>query len=303
MPTSLVIQLRKLLVSKPLVRHSLNQGLIWLDDRGTGQWKWLEEVPRRSSLAPLASPCLVLCLLRLETEGLLDYQGRAGIISIGVNWRAQLDKKLRWPDSLDYLIRRFTHQRFPEWSWRSFRRNWWRTSGEVWKEIFELLLLGKIVRSIFHQNSTANFTIKLHYEVLGCGGPYRFARIRQSSQGSWASRAGRRGGVSNRGGLTIWTCHSLRIYPYPMVWDHGLNPPLITEKKTLEIKGILGLERPFLDLVSQTPRPRGRGRPLFAQLVLSFFLFKIFGTFPIFPDCPDFFGDIRWPQAVAYVNA
>ena len=35
------------------------------------------------------------------------------------------------------------HQRFPEWSWRSFRRNWWRTSGEVWKEIFELLLLGK----------------------------------------------------------------------------------------------------------------------------------------------------------------
>ena len=53
-----------------------------------------------------------------------------------------------------------------------FGRNWWRTSGEVWKEIFELLLLGKIVRSIFHQNSTANFTIKLHYEVLGCGGPY-----------------------------------------------------------------------------------------------------------------------------------
>ena len=35
------------------------------------------------------------------------------------------------------------HQRFPEWSWRSFRRNWWRTSGEVWKEIFELLFLGK----------------------------------------------------------------------------------------------------------------------------------------------------------------
>ena len=65
------------------------------------------------------------------------------------------------------------HQRFPEWSWRSVRRNWWRTSGEVWKEIFELLLLEKIVRSIFHQNSTANFTVKLHYEVLGCGGPYK----------------------------------------------------------------------------------------------------------------------------------
>ena len=37
----------------------------------------------------------------------------------------------------------YKHHRFPEWSWRSFRRNWWRTSGEVWKEIFELLLLGK----------------------------------------------------------------------------------------------------------------------------------------------------------------
>ena len=68
------------------------------------------------------------------------------------------------------------HQRFPGWSWRSFRRNWWRTSGEVWKEIFELLLLGKSVSSIFHQNSTANFTIKLHYEVLGCGGPYKWTR-------------------------------------------------------------------------------------------------------------------------------
>ena len=28
----------------------------------------------------------------------------------------------------------------------------------------------------------------------------------------------------------------------------------------------MGLERPFLDLVLQTPRPRGRGRPLYADL-------------------------------------
>ena len=67
---------------------------------------------------------------------------------------------------------KFKHQRFPEWSWRGFRPNWWRTASEVWKEIFELLM-GKIVRSIFHQNSTANFTIKLHYEVLGYGGPLK----------------------------------------------------------------------------------------------------------------------------------
>ena len=45
----------------------------------------MEEVPRRTSLAPLAFPCFLLCLvlLRLETEGLLDYEGRAReIISI-----------------------------------------------------------------------------------------------------------------------------------------------------------------------------------------------------------------------------
>ena len=42
----------------------------------------MEEVRRRTSLAPLASPCFVLCLIRVETEGLLDFQGRAGITSI-----------------------------------------------------------------------------------------------------------------------------------------------------------------------------------------------------------------------------
>ena len=36
---------------------------------------------------------------------------------------------------------------------------------------FRACFAGKIVRSIFHQNSTANFTVKLHYDVLGCGGP------------------------------------------------------------------------------------------------------------------------------------
>ena len=40
------------------------------------------EVPRRTSLVPLAFRCFVLCLVGLETEGLSDYQGRVGIISI-----------------------------------------------------------------------------------------------------------------------------------------------------------------------------------------------------------------------------
>ena len=38
----------------------------------------MEEVPRRTSLVPLASPCFVLRLIGVETEALLDYQGRAG---------------------------------------------------------------------------------------------------------------------------------------------------------------------------------------------------------------------------------
>ena len=38
----------------------------------------MEEVPRRTSLVPLAFPCFVLRLIGVETEGLLDYQGRAG---------------------------------------------------------------------------------------------------------------------------------------------------------------------------------------------------------------------------------
>ena len=45
----------------------------------------MEEVLRRTSLVPLAFPCFVLCLIRVETEGPLDYQGRTGIISI-VRW-------------------------------------------------------------------------------------------------------------------------------------------------------------------------------------------------------------------------
>ena len=51
---------------------------IWLDGRGTGQWKWMEEVPRRTSLVPLAFPCFLHWLIGVETKNVLDYQGRAG---------------------------------------------------------------------------------------------------------------------------------------------------------------------------------------------------------------------------------
>ena len=42
-------------------------------------WRKFRVVPRS------AFPCFVRCLIGVETEGLLDYQGRAGIISI-VRW-------------------------------------------------------------------------------------------------------------------------------------------------------------------------------------------------------------------------
>ena len=45
----------------------------------------MEEVPRRTSLVPLAFPRFVHCLKGVETEGFLGYQGRAGIIST-VRW-------------------------------------------------------------------------------------------------------------------------------------------------------------------------------------------------------------------------
>ena len=58
------------------------RGPIWLDDRGVGQLEVNGGSSGCTSLAPLASPCFVLCLIGAETEGLLDYEGRAGIISI-----------------------------------------------------------------------------------------------------------------------------------------------------------------------------------------------------------------------------
>ena len=61
------------------------------------QYDWTTGVPDngnewRSSAAHLARtprfPLFVLCLVRVETEGLLDYQGKAGIMSI-VQWNVR----------------------------------------------------------------------------------------------------------------------------------------------------------------------------------------------------------------------
>ena len=78
------------------------------------------------------------------------------------------------------------------------------------------------------------------------------------------------------GSLEIFNLHSLRIYPHPMVWplprpwsETVVSIPLWAQK-TLEMKGFLGLERPFLDLVSQTPRPWGRVDPCLLKSRLKF---------------------------------
>ena len=59
------------------------------------------------------------------------------------------------------------------------------------------------------------------------------------------------------------------VWPLPRPWSETMVSIPLWAQKTLEIMCFLGLERPFLDLVSQTPRPRGRGRPLFADLLRS----------------------------------
>ena len=64
----------------------------------------MEEVPRRTSLAPLASPCFLLCLIGVETEGFLDFQGRAAIISV-VQWN--LRPVIFGVDSCEGIARNF----------------------------------------------------------------------------------------------------------------------------------------------------------------------------------------------------
>ena len=65
---------------KTLKRHLLKRHLTLSE---------MEEVPRRTSLAPLAFPRFLLCLIGMETEGFLDCQGRAGIISIDIQRSAK----------------------------------------------------------------------------------------------------------------------------------------------------------------------------------------------------------------------
>ena len=78
----------------------------------------------------------------------------------------------------------------------------------------------------------------------------------------------------NLSGLHGRIPNSLRIYPYPMVrplprpWSETMVSIPLWAQKTIEIKGFLGLQRPFLDLVSQTLRPRGGGRTLFAEFLM-----------------------------------
>ena len=66
----------------------------------------MKEVLRCTSLAPLAVPLFCTLSNRAQTEGLVDYQGRAGIISI-VPWGAQAFRSRKHSQGV-ILERRFT---------------------------------------------------------------------------------------------------------------------------------------------------------------------------------------------------
>ena len=51
------------------------------------------------------------------------------------------------------------------------------------------------------------------------------------------------------------------VWPLPRPWSETMVSIPLRALQTLCMKELLCLERPFLDLVSQTLRPRGRGRP------------------------------------------
>ena len=55
----------------------------------------MDEVPYHTSLVPLAFPCSVLCLIGVETAGLFNYQGRAGIIAIAIALHGGVEKNIR----------------------------------------------------------------------------------------------------------------------------------------------------------------------------------------------------------------
>ena len=66
----------------------------------------MEEVPRRTSLAPLASPCFVLCLIGMETNGRafrLPGAGRGsfplcgGTFARSYSVSTSVDNLARWP--------------------------------------------------------------------------------------------------------------------------------------------------------------------------------------------------------------
>ena len=66
--------------------HTQHDCTTGVPDNGHNGNEWRKF--RRTSLAPLA-PCFVLCWKGVETEGLVDYKGRGGIMSI-VRWNLRL---------------------------------------------------------------------------------------------------------------------------------------------------------------------------------------------------------------------
>ena len=102
-----------------------------------------------------------LCKCRRHKAGHLQVRVAVGKRSTCVSKEAPLNKG---PLGLPQAMSRVKLAKFSAKLVANFRRS---LEGD-----FRASFAGENRQNILHQNSTANFTIKLHYEVLGRGGPY-----------------------------------------------------------------------------------------------------------------------------------
>ena len=95
-------------------------------------------------------------------------------LKVASAWRCAISVHSGWGTPESFVLRDLTKIV----STSDFQSEVGEVFGEIGGELpakfggrFSSFVCWGIVRSIFHQNSNANFTIRLHYEVLGCGGP------------------------------------------------------------------------------------------------------------------------------------
>ena len=109
-----------------------------LDDRGTGQWKWMEEVPRRTSLVPLAFPCFLHFSIGVEFRlpgaggGSFPLYGGTFARSYSVSISQDPQKILRTYPFLGQLLRTILKIFWGSWnSWARGPPNSWKNAPRM----------------------------------------------------------------------------------------------------------------------------------------------------------------------------